>query len=95
MQQEKNSQNKFVNTLKEIISSRRNKIKKSIYLVSAECNISKSTWRELELGMRKDLTLTTFCKIAEGLDIAPHELLKELTDKLGKNFSFTDITKKD
>ena len=34
--------------------------------------------------------LSTFCKIAEGLDIPPDILLKELLTKLGKDFSFTE-----
>ena len=59
--------------------------------MSAECSIAKSCWRELELGMREDIKLSTFCKIAEGLDIPPYLLLKKLTDKLDKDFSFSDL----
>ena len=40
---------------------------------------------------RQDINLTTFCKIAEGLDLTPDELLKELVEKLGKDFSFSEI----
>lgn len=77
--------------LGEIMKRHRVTDKKSMYLISAESSISKSTWRELELGMRENMNLLTFCKIAEGLDIPPHELLKELTETLGKDFSFTDL----
>lgn len=75
----------------EIIKSHRIKNKKSMYLISAESSIAKSSWRDLEMGLRQDINLSTFCKMAEGLDIPPHVLLKELCDKLGKDFSFTDL----
>ena len=89
--QEKVSKNTYTKILGEIIKFHRKQTGKSIYLVSAESSIGKSSWRELELGLRKDINLSTFCKIAEGLNIPPHKLLKELNDKLGKDFSFTDI----
>lgn len=81
----------FRNVLGEIIKSHRKATGKTIYLVSAESSIAKSNWREIELGLRKRIGLPTFCKIAEGLDISPDKLLKELLDKLGKDFSFTDL----
>ena len=91
MQGKNNSNRLYKDTLSKIISTHRKNTKKSMYLISAESSISKSTWRELEKGMRNDINLSTFCKIAEGLDIPPHELLKELTDKLGDDFSFSDL----
>ena len=81
----------YMQTLGEIINSHRVNAKKSIYLVSAESCIAKSSWREIELALRDDVNLSTFCKIAEGLNIAPHDLLKELSEKLGKKFSFADL----
>lgn len=91
MQQKKKTTKNYMDILGEIIESYRLKNKKSIYLISAESNVAKSSWRELEKGKRSNMTLITFCKIAEGLEIPPHKLLKELTDKLGKDFSFTDL----
>lgn len=80
-----------MDTLGEIIKTHRKKNKKSIYLISAESMVAKSSWRELEIGARTDTSLSTFCKIAEGLGIPPHKLLEELINKLGKDFSFTDL----
>ena len=83
---------KFLTALCSIIKVHRNKTGKTIYLISAESCIPRSTWRDIEFGLRKDINLSTFCKIAEGLDIKPYELLKELCDTLGEDFSFTDLS---
>ena len=88
MQGKGKSDKSYMAIFGEIIKAHRDKVKKS---VSAESSIAKSSWRDLERGVRSDINLSTFCKIAEGLDIPPHELLKELTDKLGKDFSFADL----
>lgn len=80
-----------MNVLAEIMKTHRKCSNKSIYLVSAESGIAKSNWREIEKCYREDMNLSTFCKIAEGLDIPAYELLKELMEKLGKDFSFTEL----
>ena len=84
------SNKSYIKTLGNIIKNHRKDTKKSMYLISAESSVTKSSWREIELGMREDINLSTFCKIAEGLDIPPDKLLKELLTKLGKDFSFTE-----
>ena len=90
--QQKNDKNKFfMQVLANIIEKHRQNSKKSIYLASAESSIAKSNWREIELGQRTDINLSTFCKIAEGLDMHPWDLLKELCEKLGEDFSFSDL----
>lgn len=81
----------YIKTFGKILKEHREKSNKSMYLISAESSIAKSSWRELENGTRKGINLLTFCKIAEGLDIPPYVLLKELCEKLGKDFSFTDL----
>ena len=81
----------YMSVLGSTIESYRKSLGKSIYTISAEACVPRSTWRDIEFGVSKDTNLSTFCKIAEGLDIPPHKLLKELTDKLGKDFSFTDL----
>ena len=81
----------FIPILGDIIKSHRQKLKKSVYMISAESCTPRSTWRDVEFGESKNINLSTFCKIAEGLDISPWELLKELCEKLGKDFSFTDL----
>ncbi len=82
----------YIKTLAEIIKTHRLDNNKSIYAISAESSVPRSTWRDLEFCLRKDINLSNFCKIAEGLDISPDKLLQELIIKLGSNFSFTDIS---
>lgn len=53
--------------------------------------MSKSTWREAELGVCKNMTITTLWKIAEGLEITPAMLMEELSNKLGKDFTLSDF----
>lgn len=86
--QEKNE--RFINTLGEIIKEHRLLCNKSIYKISAESNIPKTTWRRIEQGCHKDILLTSLWKIAEGLEIKPETLIKELTDKLGNEFTLID-----
>lgn len=81
---------KLIKTLGEIIRARRIKLNKSMYLISAESSMSKSTWREAELGVCKDINLTTIWKISEGLEVEAGELLLELSKKMGKDFSLAD-----
>ena len=92
MQEQKNKQKKkLITVLSGIVKNRRKKLNKTIYLISAEASVPRSTWRDIEFCLRQDINLTTFCKSAEGLDLTPDELLKELVEKLGKDFSFSEI----
>lgn len=86
-----NNNIKLIKTLGTIIEKHRKEQGKTIYKISAECSMSKSTWREAELGICKNMTIITLWKIAEGLDISPAILLEELKNKLGKNFSLSDL----
>lgn len=63
---------------------------KSIYKISAESLMSKSTWREVELGICNDVTLSTLYKIADGLELPVYELLKQVQNELGDDFVITD-----
>jgi len=81
----------FISELSKIVKSHRIKLKKNIYSISAEASTPRSTWRDLEFGISKNINLSTFCKIAEGLEMKPWELLKELCDKLGEEYSFSDF----
>ncbi len=91
MQEKQKVDSKYMKALSEVIAKRRRISNKSMYLASAESSIAKSSWRDIERGLRKNINLSTFCKIAEGLNMEPWELLKELCEKLGKDFSFTDF----
>lgn len=58
---------------------------KSISLLSDEIDLSKSIQSGIEKG-NKDIQLTTLWQIAEGLNIKPSELLKEIENTLKKDF---------
>lgn len=92
MQEElKKRQHKLISTLGQIVKTHRTRINKTIYSISAEVSMSKSTWREVELGICKDVKLSTLWKIAEGLEIPIGELLRELSSELGKDFNLSDF----
>jgi len=61
----------------------------SISKLANEIELSKSVWAGIEKGKR-DVQISTFWRIAEGLDIKPSELLKEIEIKLGNEFSFLE-----
>ena len=86
-----NNREKLIKTLGEVIKKHRQNQNKTIYSISAEASMSKSTWREAELGVCKDINLSTFWKIAEGLGISPVQLLIELADNLGSDFTLTEL----
>ncbi len=60
--------------------------KKSISLLSNEIGMTKSMWADLEKSI-KDPQLSTLWRISEGLNIRLSELIKELEQKLGNDFS--------
>ena len=93
MQEELEKENKklLVKTFASIIMEHRKKQGKSIYAISAESSLAKNTWRDIELQVCKDPALSTIWKIAEGLDIYPDELLKEVREKLGDDFSLSGL----
>lgn len=91
---QENSKNKtirLINTLGALIQQHRKEQGKTMYAISAEVSMSKSTWREAEIGACRDIKFTTLWKIAEGLDIPLATLIDELTQKLGDDFSLSDI----
>ena len=80
----------LMSILGNVIEKYRKLHNKSIYSISAEVSMSKSTWREAEKGICNDIKLTTLWKIAEGLDIKPSDLLKEIENQLGEKFSLIE-----
>ena len=64
---------------------------KSITKSSDEIGMGKSLWADLESGI-KDPQFSTLWRIAEGLNIKPHILIKMIEDELGQNFSFIENT---
>lgn len=63
--------------------------KKSITKSADEIGMGKSIWADLENGI-KDPQISTLWRIAEALDIKPHNLIKEIEEKLGTEFSFLE-----
>ena len=93
MQQHNNDAIKQLMTeLGKIIKKHRVAQRKTIYNISAECSLNKSTWRAVEVGYSRNIQLITLWKIAEGLDIEPATLLHELKERMGKDFVLSDLT---
>lgn len=84
------SMNYVIEALSEIIKRKRVTTGKSMYEISAECGLSKSTWREAELGLCKNINLSTLMQIADGLEIPLSDIIIELYEKLGKDFTLID-----
>lgn len=63
--------------------------KKSITKSADEIGMGKSLWADLENGI-KDPQFSTLWRIAEGLEIRPHQFVKMIEDELGANFSFIE-----
>lgn len=63
--------------------------KKSITKSADEIGMGKSLWADLENGI-KDPQFSTLWRIAEGLEIRPHQLIKMIEDELGEHFSFLE-----
>lgn len=61
----------------------------SISLISAEVGMTKSMWADMEKG-KKDPQLSTFLRIAEGLEVRAEDLLKELFENLSVDFSLIE-----
>lgn len=80
----------LIKTFGQIVEKYRKAQKKTAYRISAEIALSKTTWREVELGAN-DLKLTTMWKIAEGLDIPLEKLINEVNTTLGEDFSLSGI----
>ena len=81
---------KLIKALGEIIQQHRKQTGKSAYKISAESSIPKPTWIRIEKAKYGDIKFTNIWKIAEGLDMYPDELIKELRLKLGDDFSLID-----
>lgn len=91
MQDNNKNTEKLIKTLGKIIAKYRIIQKKSVYQISAECRVPKSTWHNIEKFIVNDIHLTNLWKISEGLDIPLEQLISELKQELGPDFSLTDL----
>lgn len=87
----KNATVRLIKALGKIIKKHREGQYKTIYKISAESTIHKDSWRLIEKGLVKDIKLSSLWKIAEGLDMDPVDLLKEVKEVLGKDFSISGL----
>ena len=74
-------------TLAQIVKEHRKN--KSISKISAEIMMTKSMWTDLEKGI-KDPQLSTLWRVAEALDMNLGDLIKEVREKLGDDFTLVD-----
>lgn len=81
----------FTEVLGKIIKKHRMEQKKSVYKICAECGVPKTTWHNIEDNKTKDIYFTNLWKIAEGLDILPEDLIRELRQELGEDFSLSGL----
>ena len=85
----KNNVSKLSKTVGQIIKKHREKQEKSAYKISAETSMRKSTWLNVESGV--DIRISTLWRIAEGLDVDIVDLVKEIKEQLGEDFTLIDI----
>lgn len=78
-------------TLALIVKEHREKLGKSMHILSAEGSVNKASWVLLEGKKVKFPSLIVLWKIAEVLGIKPSELIKEVEDKLGDKFSLSGL----
>ena len=64
---------------------------KSMYVISAECGLSRSTWRDIELALCKEPALSTIWRISEAIEIPLEVLICEIKMELNENFSLTGL----
>lgn len=91
----------YIRTIINIMQELKNKLQKAIAKVvrehrtksitksADEIAMGKSMWADLENGI-KDPQFSTLWRIAEGLDIKPHILVKMIEDEVGEEFSFLE-----
>lgn len=78
--------NKLQHAIAKVVKENR---QKSITKSADEIGMGKSMWADLENGI-KDPQFSTLWRIAEGLNIKPHVLVKMIEDELGQDFSFLE-----
>ena len=88
---ENQSKELLLKVIAKVIYQHRKQQNKSIYKLSAEGTISRSTWRDVELNLCKDPAFTTIWKIAEALDMKPEDLIREIHQELGSDFSLSGL----
>lgn len=84
-----NEKKLFQQKLASIVKKHRLKLKKSMYLISNEIGMTRTMWGDLERAI-KDPQLTTLWRIAQALEIPLSQIIIELENELGKDFSLIE-----
>lgn len=71
-----------INVVGEVICQQRMKKKLSQEVVSGFAVIARSHWSEIEHGHHPELSLQTYWRIADALDLRPSELLRMIEEEI-------------
>ena len=80
---------KLQKSIAKIVKTHRERQKKSVSRISAEIMLTKSIWSDLEKGI-KDPQISTLWRISEALNITLEDLISEIRNDLGKEFTLID-----
>ncbi len=80
---------KLQKSIAKIVKTHRERQKKSVSRISAEIMLTKSIWSDLEKGI-KDPQISTLWRISEALNIPLEDLISEIRNDLGKEFTLID-----
>jgi len=78
-------------TLASVIQKHKKCQNKTIYALAAEVGMSENTWGLVEKAQTLNPSIMTLWKIAEALDIRIEDLIKEVHDQLGDDFSLSGL----
>lgn len=79
----------LLKTIGEIVKDKRQTLNKGILLLSYEYDIPNTSLAQLEKGNR-DVQITTLWKLSEALGMTFPEFVKEIEQRLPKNFKLID-----
>ena len=82
---------KLCNAIASVIMRHRTLMEKSITKLSAEASVNKATWIYIEKSEIQAPSIVALWKMAEALDIKPEELIKEVHNELGEDFSLSGL----
>ena len=93
MSNEKKNKNRkkeiLLKTIGEIVREKRQNLNKGILLLSYEYDIPNTSLAQLEKGNR-DVQISTLWKLAEALGMNFSSFVKEIENRLPKNFKITE-----
>ena len=85
----KNRKKFLLQAVAKVVKNHRLQQKKSLSQISAEIMMTKSLWNDLEKGI-KDPQLSTLWRVSEALDIPLEQLIADIKNELGSNFTLVD-----